>query len=239
MAKDIHRYARTKKLLGQILKEMKAVHEGMIQEALQIQRAEGGQIGQILVRQGHLDESTLQQALARQARESSEAVTERHHAVIGGERRLMAVEERPFGADGLVGLAIDRTDVEELQTELTSLQDQVRSEVRAGDRQLSGRIDDLDRRVDGHDRDLVAMSARTARLEGELLQPGDQRGARQVRERLEALQQQGYWPGFEALARLTASRPVLLFEHTRDLMLVVDEPGRTEDELNLGVGYAF
>ena len=59
------------------------------------------------------------QALARQARESGISVTERHHAVIGGERRLMAVEERPFGADGLVGLAIDRTDVEELETELS------------------------------------------------------------------------------------------------------------------------
>ena len=64
---QINRYARTKKLLGQILKEMKVVHEGMIQEALAIQRAEGGQIGQILVRQGHLDEATLAQGLARQA----------------------------------------------------------------------------------------------------------------------------------------------------------------------------
>ena len=36
MAKQINRYARTKKLLGQILKEMKAIHEGMIQEALAI-----------------------------------------------------------------------------------------------------------------------------------------------------------------------------------------------------------
>jgi type IV pilus assembly protein PilB len=67
VARQINRYARTKKLLGQILKEMKSVHEGMIQEALAIQRAEGGQIGQILVKNGHLDESTLQQALARQA----------------------------------------------------------------------------------------------------------------------------------------------------------------------------
>ena len=67
MANQINRYARTKKLLGQILKEMKVVHEGMIQEALAIQRAEGGQIGQILVRQGHLDEATLAQGLARQA----------------------------------------------------------------------------------------------------------------------------------------------------------------------------
>ncbi len=67
MAKQINRYARTKKLLGQILKEMKLVHEGMIQEALAIQREEGGQIGQILVRRGHIDEATLQQGLARQA----------------------------------------------------------------------------------------------------------------------------------------------------------------------------
>jgi len=67
VAKQINRYARTKKLLGQILKEMKTIHEGMIQEALAVQRAEGGQIGQILIQQGNLDEATLQQALARQA----------------------------------------------------------------------------------------------------------------------------------------------------------------------------
>ena len=67
MAKSQYRYERTKKLLGQVLKEMQAIHEGMVQEALAIQREEGGQIGQILVRQGHLDEATLQQALARQA----------------------------------------------------------------------------------------------------------------------------------------------------------------------------
>ena len=29
-----YRYARTKKLLGQILKEMGVIHEGMVQEAL-------------------------------------------------------------------------------------------------------------------------------------------------------------------------------------------------------------
>ena len=68
MVPDVpYRYARTKKLLGQILKEMKVVHEGMIQEALTAQREEGGQIGQILIRLGHLDEATLQQGLARQA----------------------------------------------------------------------------------------------------------------------------------------------------------------------------
>ncbi len=67
MAKQINRYARTKKLLGQILKEMKAVHEGMIQEALAVQREEGGQIGQILIKRGNLDEGTLQQGLAKQA----------------------------------------------------------------------------------------------------------------------------------------------------------------------------
>ena len=62
-----YRYARTKKLLGQILKEMGAIHEGMVQEALAVQREEGGQIGQILIRLGHLDDATLQKGLARQA----------------------------------------------------------------------------------------------------------------------------------------------------------------------------
>ena len=36
MADTSYRYTRTKKLLGQILKEMKACHEGMIQEALSV-----------------------------------------------------------------------------------------------------------------------------------------------------------------------------------------------------------
>jgi type IV pilus assembly protein PilB len=62
-----YRYTRTKKLLGQILKEMKAVHEGIIQEALSVQKKEGGQLGRILVRLGHIDEATLLSALGRQA----------------------------------------------------------------------------------------------------------------------------------------------------------------------------
>jgi type IV pilus assembly protein PilB len=64
---EAYRYARTKKLLGQVLKEMKAVHEGMVQEALAVQKKEGGQLGRILVKLGHIDESTLMAALGRQA----------------------------------------------------------------------------------------------------------------------------------------------------------------------------
>ncbi len=64
---EAYRYARTKKLLGQVLKEMKAVHEGIIQEALSVQKKEGGLLGGILVRLGHLDEKTLMAALGRQA----------------------------------------------------------------------------------------------------------------------------------------------------------------------------
>jgi type IV pilus assembly protein PilB len=63
---NLYRYSRTKKLLGQVLKEMKAIHEGMIQEALSVQRKEGGQIGSILVKLGHIDEATLQRGLAKQ-----------------------------------------------------------------------------------------------------------------------------------------------------------------------------
>jgi type IV pilus assembly protein PilB len=64
---EAYRYARTKKLLGQILKEMKVAHEGMIQEALAVQKKEGGQIGRILVKLKHIDEATLIAALGRQA----------------------------------------------------------------------------------------------------------------------------------------------------------------------------
>ncbi len=66
-AEQPYRYARTKKLLGQVLKEMKAVHEGMIQEALSVQKRDGGQIGGILVKLGHIDAATLMAALGRQA----------------------------------------------------------------------------------------------------------------------------------------------------------------------------
>lgn len=61
-----YRYARQKKLLGQVLKELKLVHEGMIQEALAVQRREGGLIGAILVKLKHLSEAQLQQGLAKQ-----------------------------------------------------------------------------------------------------------------------------------------------------------------------------
>ena len=67
MAEQPYRYARTKKLLGQVLKEMKACHEGIIQEALAVQKKDGGLIGAILVRLGHVDEATLMAALGRQA----------------------------------------------------------------------------------------------------------------------------------------------------------------------------
>ncbi len=55
-----------KKLLGQILKEMRLVHEGQIQEALGIQKEEGGQIGRILVDLGYMEEAGLLEALATQ-----------------------------------------------------------------------------------------------------------------------------------------------------------------------------
>ncbi len=66
MSQQPYRYARQKKLLGQVLKEMKLCHEGMIQEALSVQKKEGGLLGAILVRLKHLSEEQLQQGLARQ-----------------------------------------------------------------------------------------------------------------------------------------------------------------------------
>ena len=63
----VDRFGVRKKLLGQVLKEMKLIHEGQVQEALQVQKREGGQIGQILVKQGHITEAQLMLALGRQS----------------------------------------------------------------------------------------------------------------------------------------------------------------------------
>ena len=61
------RFGVRKKMLGQILKEMKILHEGQVQEALMAQKKEGGQIGQVLLRLGHITESQLMMALGKQS----------------------------------------------------------------------------------------------------------------------------------------------------------------------------
>ncbi len=58
------------------------------------------------------------QALAAQAREKGEACSDSHHVVMGGARHLLEVFELPFGKDGTLGLAFDRTQLEEVQAEL-------------------------------------------------------------------------------------------------------------------------
>jgi len=58
---------RTQKPLGQVLREMELVNEGQIQEALQIQRDEGGALGDILVQKlGYISAEDLRLALAAQ-----------------------------------------------------------------------------------------------------------------------------------------------------------------------------
>ena len=54
---------------------------------------------------------------------------------------------------------------------------------------------------------------------------------RPFRELLERLQEQGYWPGFEALARLTCAGARSLFAYTGDFVTIVDEPYRSDEEL--------
>lgn len=56
-----------KTLLGQVLKGMRVIHEGRVQEALSIQREQGGMIGTIMVENGWITESDLQLALGRQS----------------------------------------------------------------------------------------------------------------------------------------------------------------------------
>ena len=57
-------------------------------------------------------------AIARRALASGQAESESHHVVVEGSRRLLEVGEHPAGDGTLVGVALDRTDAEELQAEL-------------------------------------------------------------------------------------------------------------------------
>ncbi|HEB52795.1 MAG TPA: type II/IV secretion system protein [bacterium] len=59
--------AGPRRLLGQILKEMGLIHEGMVQEALQLQRDRGGRIGEVLVDMGAVQPADVVRALAEQA----------------------------------------------------------------------------------------------------------------------------------------------------------------------------
>jgi len=63
----VDRFGVRKKLIGQVLKEMRLVHEGQIQEALGAQKRDGGRIGQALVKMGAITEGQLMVALGKQA----------------------------------------------------------------------------------------------------------------------------------------------------------------------------
>ncbi len=55
------------KPLGQVLKHMELIGEGQIQEAMQIQRKQGGLIGEILIALGYIAREELLIALAVQS----------------------------------------------------------------------------------------------------------------------------------------------------------------------------
>ncbi len=55
-----------RKLIGQILKEQKVLNEGQVQQALQVQRSQGGAIGQILIELGAITPAQLSIALGLQ-----------------------------------------------------------------------------------------------------------------------------------------------------------------------------
>ena len=56
-----------RRLLGQILKEHGLIHEGLVQEALSIQREKGGRIGEILMAMKAVEAADVARALATQA----------------------------------------------------------------------------------------------------------------------------------------------------------------------------
>jgi transcription-repair coupling factor (superfamily II helicase) len=77
-----------------------------------------------------------------------------------------------------------------------------------------------------------ALSRLTRYLERGIVRAREEHGpVREARERLEQLQNQGYLPGVEALAAITAKNPVTLFEHAASMLRVIDEPDRVEAEL--------
>ena len=57
-------------------------------------------------------------ALAERARTRGALATERHHVVVQGSRRLMELQELPIGDGRTLGLAVDRTNEEELEGKL-------------------------------------------------------------------------------------------------------------------------
>ncbi len=57
-------------------------------------------------------------AIARRAGDTARPARESHHVVIEGARRLLELTEAPLPDGGTIGLAVDRTRVEELQEEL-------------------------------------------------------------------------------------------------------------------------
>ena len=56
-----------RQLLGQILKAQEVLREGQVQEALEIQREQGGLFGQCLIALGHVTGANVAMALAEQA----------------------------------------------------------------------------------------------------------------------------------------------------------------------------
>ncbi len=66
-------------------------------------------------------QARVSRELARRALDGGQVVTESLHVVVEGERRYMEISEAPCSADeagGAVGIALDRTVVEDLQAEL-------------------------------------------------------------------------------------------------------------------------
>src|SRR5262249_24375560 len=56
-----------RRLIGQVLKQLGVIHEGLVQEALSVQRQRGGRLGEILMSLGHVTRRDLARALAEQA----------------------------------------------------------------------------------------------------------------------------------------------------------------------------
>ena len=155
-------------------------------------------------------------ALAVRAHESGRLAAGDHHVVVGGARRLLKVNEAPLGA-GTVGVAWDRTEVEEKTRELEQL--------------IAGHAEALERlttaiAIFGRDRQLIFFNSAYARLWG--LDAEWLRGEPLHGEILEALRARRRIPEVPDFPAFKRRRDALFTELIEPLEEVLHRPdGRT------------
>ncbi|HEY9549910.1 MAG TPA: ATP-binding protein, partial [Kiloniellaceae bacterium] len=154
------------------------------------------------------------QALALQARKADKACSETHHVVMGGARHLLEIVELPFGRDASLGLAVDRTELEEVQAEL-GRHIRVQSEM----------LENLSTAIAIYGRDLHLMFFNTAYAHLWELDEGFLQGHPHLGDVLEALRDRRRfpeYPNFPAYKREVLQKYATLIAQEEELVHLPD-----------------